>query len=934
MVVIRPLEASRSIDIGGIPDTRVDSSVGQGLAQVGNAIGNHADMQNQMQMRRLQMEKQLSEFKTDQEYERFKADRKADFIKIKEGTDPSGQGLTEATVKNYHENATEFIRNVPDFLKPKYSELLLTGNVAVNHFAAGQQAGMMHDWSATNITERAQKLQIDIANNPDSYADAKKNIIDYIDAAPGLSKSERDQAKKDAEKFFAAGVGDNIKARAAQDPNAVADLSGRLGIGGLRGSPVDAVVSQIIGVESSGRADAKNPNSSASGLGQFIDSTWLGMVRKHRPDIASGRSNAEIIALKTDPKLGREMTRAYTLENAQFLANQGIEQTAGNIYLAHFLGPRGAALVLKAAPNTPIENIVGPQVIQANGFLRGKSASEVAAWATGKMGNKNSSSVPVDPRFSQMSLDDRLKLYDEAMAAANTGITKRNAEWTAKSNQENDRIRFGIVQGTITSEQDIANNSYLDLGQRAERITQFRTEYKKTQQTQADVASILNGNFSGDPYASEFQKRADNAFSFAKGNLSSDDLRNFTESQVRQSGYVPQPMLNQLRAGAESQIAAEVLAAMQQASRFNQINPTSLGRGTGGDAIQRKVDDFEHYVNRLDMKPEDAARRIAEDNDPSKVRDRKALEPAAKEFRKSLEGANLASMFNEGWTRLGRPNIGFTEQQGFGISADYLAIADKEFYATSGNAELAKSRAEQEMKRLYGVTDITGTPTVMKNPPDKIWPAMRSPSDPYGYIKDQLVNDLALAFPDDASLNPTKDSGGTSYRGKINGREVFIADESGLAEYRKMVRDNIMSRVAFVSTEKTDAEKKQNQLPGYKVLFKDETGFYQSPFYEKQWKPDLTNVKKAQEQRVERAYDYQKIGRGIGEYISGGDIPMGAGSAWDNPEAQQVTPITEPAQFASPPATETPTIKGALKDNRSQLFKDAQDSGMLTGGVN
>jgi hypothetical protein len=61
---------------------------------------------------------------------------------------------------------------------------------------------------------------------------------------------------------------------------------------------------------------------------------------------------------------------------------------------------------------------------------------------------------------------------------------------------------------------------------------------------------------------------------------------------------------------------------------------------------------------------------------------------------------------------------------------------------------------------------------------------------------------------------------------------------------------------------------------------------------------------------------------------------MGAGSAWDNPEAQQVTPITEPVQFASPPTTETPTIKGDLKDNRSQLFKNAQDSGILDGGGN
>lgn len=45
------------------------------------------------------------------------------------------------------------------------------------------------------------------------------------------------------------------------------------------GLDMNAVVDRMIGAESAGKADAKNPLSSAEGLGQFIDSTWLAMVK-------------------------------------------------------------------------------------------------------------------------------------------------------------------------------------------------------------------------------------------------------------------------------------------------------------------------------------------------------------------------------------------------------------------------------------------------------------------------------------------------------------------------------------------------------------------------------------------------------------------------------------------------------------------------------
>jgi hypothetical protein len=49
----------------------------------------------------------------------------------------------------------------------------------------------------------------------------------------------------------------------------------------VAGPTIDAAVERIIGVESHGDPNAKNKRSSAMGLGQFLDETWLDMMRAH-----------------------------------------------------------------------------------------------------------------------------------------------------------------------------------------------------------------------------------------------------------------------------------------------------------------------------------------------------------------------------------------------------------------------------------------------------------------------------------------------------------------------------------------------------------------------------------------------------------------------------------------------------------------------------
>lgn len=151
-------------------------------------------------------------------------------------------------------------------------------------------------------------------------------------------------------------------------------------------------VEKAVGAESGGNANASNPNSSALGAGQFIESTWLDTLAKHRPDLTGSR--ADLLALRRDPALSAEMTAAYAADNAGILSKAGLPVNDGTRYLAHFAGPQGAVGILNADPSTPARAVLGDAAVKANPFLANMTAADVATWANRKMGGAAAPSAP------------------------------------------------------------------------------------------------------------------------------------------------------------------------------------------------------------------------------------------------------------------------------------------------------------------------------------------------------------------------------------------------------------------------------------------------------------------------------------------------------------------------------------------------------------
>ena len=126
-------------------------------------------------------------------------------------------------------------------------------------------------------------------------------------------------------------------------------------------------------VESSLRPDARAATSSASGLYQFVEQSWLATVKKHgaehglgwaadaitqgtngRYSIADGATRSAVLKLRDNPEIASLMAAEHAADNkAELQATLGRDVGGADLYMAHFLGVAGAKKFLSALDRSP-----------------------------------------------------------------------------------------------------------------------------------------------------------------------------------------------------------------------------------------------------------------------------------------------------------------------------------------------------------------------------------------------------------------------------------------------------------------------------------------------------------------------------------------------------------------------------------------------------
>src|ERR1700730_6794657 len=161
---------------------------------------------------------------------------------------------------------------------------------------------------------------------------------------------------------------------------------------------VKTLVERIIAIESNGDSNAKRKRSSATGAGQCLDNTWIEAVRRHRRDLVQGRSNKEILELRRDAELAREIVTRLVEQYATMLSKRRLPITPGSLYLTYFAGPAGAVALLSGAENADAASLMASadltgrttreKLVSANPFLKVLTVGDLKTWADHKMGSR------------------------------------------------------------------------------------------------------------------------------------------------------------------------------------------------------------------------------------------------------------------------------------------------------------------------------------------------------------------------------------------------------------------------------------------------------------------------------------------------------------------------------------------------------------------
>lgn len=269
------------------------------------------------------------------------------------------------------------------------------GRVVVTAPTGEQRAGVFQGITRGDDGSALVTIQMDdgrtISQPADILADAGFQVrpeqgggpIDYAAGADAVDAQLADaaqQALQQAQQGAAATPSTSVlPAPAAPAPAA--------GTAPVTGDGREQFKARVRRSESGGNDRARNPNGSASGRYQFIESTFKTLYQR----VYGGTEADAAAAWNSDrryaPEVQERLMDAAINEYEQVYSRAGITPTAGNLYLAHFFGPQMAARVLQAPRGADIGSIVGEAAVAANErVLRGKTVADVIAWTDRAMG--------------------------------------------------------------------------------------------------------------------------------------------------------------------------------------------------------------------------------------------------------------------------------------------------------------------------------------------------------------------------------------------------------------------------------------------------------------------------------------------------------------------------------------------------------------------
>lgn len=714
--------------------------------------------------RREEEAKRTADFARQTDIITFGAQQSQSLLEQSRSIEGPGVGFRDKFLTSFDQHAQQWLATVPEDERAQWTARMAAMRSETGLRAQQAELGANDAFYRNGLETSLEPLANAAMQSPTHVEQVRQQGRDLI-AASGLPAQEKAErlTKWDQHVSISAATGD-----IALDPQgAIARLGGvptierRAGEGGGAGysSPTSpnaqSLASKFIAAESGGNPNAHSPvpGQTASGLGGFTDRTWLDTYKQHIG--ARGQTDAQILALKTDPTIGRRMTEYAVQDEQAFLKSKNLPVNDANTYLVHFLGPTAERL-LRADPNAPASSVLPASFITANAsVLRGKTVGQVQSWAARKMGGQAvaspnsgvaqgpasagaSEAPPIDPRYATLPAEARAQLIGMAQRKIDSDA---QAQARAQQQQHADWLNsFELkIHDGHAGQADIEAARKRGILTDADEITHLESAVAAREAKNADINryNMLAGTpgFQWNTFDPD-QRKAVEAAVAAQGGSPMAAFNVWQKTGVlAKSGAVA------LRGGLVSVDPTQVGTAANIAGNMIRRNPNAFAGVEGREDIERAAVAYNHYVYDLGMPPQQAASRVAKENDPQFKAKVHLGQPERDQFMRSLRQQGLSAA-----TALGGQFYSTSQAQEADQTYAELTVMAIERGADPASAQ---AQAKAQMARVYGVTRDGH---VTKYAPERGYP-------PVAGSHDYVYHDAAATVLAETHLKPKQITG-------------------------------------------------------------------------------------------------------------------------------------------------------------------------------
>lgn len=437
----------------------------------------------------------------------------------------------------------------------------------------------------------------------------------------------------------------------------------------------------------------------------------------------------------------------------------GREPTAAEVYMGHFQGAGTAAAIIRAAPDASLKSVLdnvqpglGDKVIGANKFLDGMSAGDFRNWAGRMMGGGTDLTQTAGGLMALRMMKDELK-KDVATDLTNM----RNAVSKMELPPVEDVMALGAkvhAIGTPEQQREVAQlaaiaqygASFTQLSgpQRAEAISGWNAKLKEEspqyERALRDSLVKADSDIAGAYKADRFKA----FYRFSRSNLAQPTpALDFDDPAQMQKVLAARGEQNKVIMAQEklgpgsllwpSEVPAfrgalfgsepkRVGAAAGLAMNLLATDPHAFAGVPDKAQIEAAATTFRHYIDDLGMPAEKAAAKLIVDSQPehqSGIRAKIKSEDVDDMLKKKLSVGEVEAAFDPSPLGVARnPSIGFTPRQRDEMFKNYAELV-KEHYLDNGDLNLSKRLAQDQLKRVWGTTTISGSSVVMPYPPER-----------------------------------------------------------------------------------------------------------------------------------------------------------------------------------------------------------------------